>query len=566
MTPPRRLGGSQSVSDLSSSVMDGNRRTGESLSNSSNGSSVHNESYAQAKEFCKLDIRSMIRQKHLVTSLQDFADRCQNFDFSLESEYEARALQHRYNVAIKPCMEELKSLISSIEDDGVFEDLSYQAQCTIDFLNEAYSKILSFLDKPAPPKFTADHDPRSTTTPHRSLELEELKLHAALLPSVPMFHGEISLFPEFILSFNHAVHDRKISAIQKLAALRSKLSGTPLRLVEHFGSTLNDYQLAYKTLKDYYTGKNRTAAALLNNFLELKSVEKLEIRNIEEFYSSAKNLTGALQNLELPDLGDYMMFTLIFNKLPCALRDKFIEDQPNYADAIPTTDQLNGFLTEQLTVLRARPSAQRSDRADRHPSPARSTSSRQGSGPKTFSPKIYSATQPKPDNTKTPNGCFFCGGNHFLYHCAQFKKGNFQTRSDFVNRNKLCRVCLSPKHETSTCPSSRSCSRCQDKHHYLLHPFADNSKTNSRPNSPRPSNFQKTSTQTTTRPLSDDPQSSECSHIQVTHSSDGQESRPGPQSNSTWSSNFSSCSPTPQRSFFCACMNTRPTTAQCNHQ
>lgn len=409
------------------------------------------------------DRRIFVYQKNLFRSLIDFSHKCVIFDSIVEGTHgDALILQHTFTVSIQPCLDEIKSLLDSIENEILFEATCEVYQFIRHSCNQSYARVLSLIDQSRYPKTPHESETRSPTVP-RSSEMNELKLHTALLPSVPVFNGDISKFAEFIQAFNHAVHERKISSIQKLSALRSKLSGTPSVIIEHFGASAEDYDMAYKTLKEYYTGKNRTASYLINSIFDLKSVERVDLGTLENFYSKSTNLTNAIKNLKLPDLGDYFFYSILFSQLPQTLRDKFIEDQPNFAEDIPTSDQLLTFLSDQLTVLRAQPMTKTSS-ANRASSP----------GPSKFLPPRNRSPLPRSHpvaNQPTQNaGCFYCHENHLVYHCRQFKKCDWITKSNFVDKNNLCRVCLSPKHKTSECPSSRTCSVCTERHHHLLHP------------------------------------------------------------------------------------------------
>ena len=66
--------------------------------------------------------------------------------------------------------------------------------------------------------------------------------------------------------------------------------------------------------------------------------------------------------------------------------------------------------------------------------------------------------------------CTFCGeGRHLLYKCEKFLKISVKDRFRFIQKEKRCANCLSPKHKTKECTSTYRCLTCGQSHHTLLH-------------------------------------------------------------------------------------------------
>ena len=66
--------------------------------------------------------------------------------------------------------------------------------------------------------------------------------------------------------------------------------------------------------------------------------------------------------------------------------------------------------------------------------------------------------------------CTFCSeGRHLLNKCEKFLKISVKDRFRFIQKERRCANCLSPKHKTKECTSTYRCLTCGLNHHTLLH-------------------------------------------------------------------------------------------------
>ncbi|XP_058816835.1 uncharacterized protein LOC131680128 [Topomyia yanbarensis] len=65
--------------------------------------------------------------------------------------------------------------------------------------------------------------------------------------------------------------------------------------------------------------------------------------------------------------------------------------------------------------------------------------------------------------------CVFCGGNHFSFKCSEFNGLSVSDRLAKVKEKNVCFNCLRRGHHVTDCSSKKTCSKCQRKHHTLLH-------------------------------------------------------------------------------------------------
>ncbi|CAD6997137.1 unnamed protein product [Ceratitis capitata] len=72
-------------------------------------------------------------------------------------------------------------------------------------------------------------------------------------------------------------------------------------------------------------------------------------------------------------------------------------------------------------------------------------------------------------NKKATNRCPVCSHNHRLVFCRELRRMEAAERLRAVLVHHHCANCLSPHHTAKTCQSPKSCDRCQQRHHSLLH-------------------------------------------------------------------------------------------------
>ena len=81
--------------------------------------------------------------------------------------------------------------------------------------------------------------------------------------------------------------------------------------------------------------------------------------------------------------------------------------------------------------------------------------------------------------------CQFCGGNHDVEQCEDFKKLTVNERSKTFFRKRLCYGCCKPisdGHNLKTCNKRRKCKTCDVKHLTVLHGLKIKKKDNKHEN------------------------------------------------------------------------------------
>ena len=303
------------------------------------------------------------------------------------------------------------------------------------------------------------------------------ELHKQRLSDVPVFDGDVTKFQTFLASFEHAIDiSLNLPEVRKLSALCSKLSGDPLRLMNYYGASTDDFKTAYDTLKSNYSGPRRVLEGIVSKLWNIQPLVHDTSGGFDWFYSEVSSLFRALKNIETDDPLDYVMLSHFMSKLPIKVQHEFYRElDPN---EVPKVSDLLSFLKVQSDIKRSQHSAA--------VSPTNPTSSLQRNAILNFKShqRSSSPNMRKFPQNRTPSStnsssvhqptfsnlkCHLCGDSHFLYRCSQFKSLKIHERRNFIIKRGLCEVCFSNTHKTTHCKSLKACLNCPDRHHTYLH-------------------------------------------------------------------------------------------------
>lgn len=84
-------------------------------------------------------------------------------------------------------------------------------------------------------------------------------------------------------------------------------------------------------------------------------------------------------------------------------------------------------------------------------------------------PEFYNMVRANTNAAQEQRRCPVCKHNHRLLFCRQIRRMEPEERLRAVLLHRHCANCLSSRHMASSCPSTRNCERCQERHHSLLH-------------------------------------------------------------------------------------------------
>lgn len=256
---------------------------------------------------------------------------------------------------------------------------------------------------------------------------------------IPVFDGKnLNEFKPFIEIFN-AVIDKNValSDVEKLFYLRSYLRGEALTLVNTLPIVNSSYAEALNILQNRYNNEAMLINSHINSLLEIQSIQKGTPRELREFISKVKQQCSSLKNLNQPiDQWDMILICIFSKKLDTYTNRAFQMDRNT--SKLPTLHEFLNFLENRATALETA-----------------------GSSEKPQVKNVHYLTEKESQCSH----CNFKG--HKIFSCRKFKSLSTNDRISFVDRNKLCRLCL--KNHSGKCKMSFRCGTCQKDHNTLLH-------------------------------------------------------------------------------------------------
>lgn len=205
-----------------------------------------------------------------------------------------------------------------------------------------------------------------------------------------------------------------------------------------------------------YDNRRVLLASHMRAFLNSAVITKSSAADLKSLCSSALQARRAFEALGRPvaQWDDWFVHVLVEN-LDSSSR-LFWEASLQTSSEFPTLKQLQDFLQTRIRSLEA---------AASKPASAAPTSTARSQDRK---PKVNALTTSTSGTSKGSKKCSFCQGDHPVNYCRRFKELPVPQRRDHVKQQEACFNCLG-KHPIASCPSEFRCSRCQGKHHTLLH-------------------------------------------------------------------------------------------------
>ena len=163
--------------------------------------------------------------------------------------------------------------------------------------------------------------------------------------------------------------------------------------------------------------------------------------------------------------GDGSIYQLLTSILELKMSNKLRQEWAcanGKSDAVPDIRDLIQFAEERHSLLDDTSTYSRPLVPYRQPYPTQKPSKPYNSQHKTPRANLL------PIRAATPT-CPVCKEEHPVYYCSQFKSWDVDQRKGMIKRKYLCYNCLATGHQTSTCPSRKSCRTCGGKHHTLIH-------------------------------------------------------------------------------------------------
>lgn len=174
--------------------------------------------------------------------------------------------------------------------------------------------------------------------------------------------------------------------------------------------------------------------------------------------------------LEVPDLGDFILFSLASRCLSASCRTSF---ESQIGCEFPTVNDLFTFVRSRIAVL---------ERVQGVAGKLQSVhASRPKERPVTLPPKysrkmdrpsptaLVSAAGPVQSPTSHALSCKYCNNSRSLDVCRKFRSLSADERTKWARVQRICFSCLSSDHWAHRCTAPTKCAVCSRRHHTLLH-------------------------------------------------------------------------------------------------
>jgi len=285
--------------------------------------------------------------------------------------------------------------------------------------------------------------------------------HSVRLPEIPLhrFEGEVADWPVFRDRFVALVDSRSnISNIEKFYYLLSCLQCEASDVVKGITVSNDTYSIAWAALVQRYDQPRRLASSLIESILSAPLIPQESVASLSKFLNVFDENIAILDSLEIPDLGDFLLFSVAFRSLPVLSRRLFETTNTN---EYPKVQELFKFVKSRIQVLELAGGTSSTDSKATPSKPQRKRPQRPTTA--TSLTVVKSTGAPPAKSNKCPD----CNGLHHLSNCPVFKGLSVDGRYEVVSKYRLCMSCFSNQHWSNKC--QEVCPKCKRRHHQLLH-------------------------------------------------------------------------------------------------
>ncbi|XP_050065611.1 uncharacterized protein LOC126554599 [Aphis gossypii] len=287
------------------------------------------------------------------------------------------------------------------------------------------------------------------------------------LPEIPLpsFSGDVCGWPAFRDRFTDlVVLDEELTDSDRFYYLLGCLSGDALSAISSISVSNGTYELAWATLAERFDKPRQLASLIIDKLMSAPIQPQESLGGLKEFLALFSDQVAMLHTLRIPNLGEFVLFSLASRCLPYSTRKGFeAANKHNF----PSILDMVGYVKDRVTLLEAVNFSKGSGVSPSAPYHIKSTSSTHV-GRK---PKVAMITT-KPTGT-APSKCLFCSGDHVTTSCNAFAQMSVSDRVSAARDKRLCFRCLNSTHWSTKCRVSKPCARCHGRHHTLLHKDID---------------------------------------------------------------------------------------------
>ncbi|XP_022160333.1 uncharacterized protein LOC111026542 [Myzus persicae] len=289
--------------------------------------------------------------------------------------------------------------------------------------------------------------------------------HSVWLPEIPLpqFSGDLVDWPNFRDRFVALVGSRSnISNIEKFYYVLSCLELEASEVIKGITVSNETYPLAWKVLVERFDKPRKLASFILDTISSAPMIQQESASSLNKFLNIFDENIGILESLEIPDFGDFLLFSIAFRSLPVSSRRLF---EMTNSEEYPKAQELFKFVKNRIQVLELTGGTPASS-GTKEGRPKPSDFKKEWKNDQKTSTSLVTTQSSSTPSAKSVN-CPNCDGPHQLSNCSGFKGLSVDDRYGVVSKHRLCMSCFSNQHWSSKC--KRSCSKCNRHHYVLLH-------------------------------------------------------------------------------------------------
>lgn len=266
---------------------------------------------------------------------------------------------------------------------------------------------------------------------------------------LPEFSGEYSKWLFFRNNFETTIHqDDELSSMQKHQYLIGVLQGEARKVIEDYSISNENYESAWKLLKDTYDNQLAIIETHVEQLLNMPEIPRdNKVEGIKQLVWHLQTNITSIKSLNQPvEHWNTVIIQLAKKRLDYVeQRDWHNDTKACTPQNMPKLEDFIKFITERCHVLRMVHQK------------------------KLISPKQAVIPDRKSTRkvvlTTTVAKCGNCEGDHAIYQCEEFIQ---LSRRQEIQRKKLCFNCLKAGHHAKECKAT-NCKHCSKRHNTLLH-------------------------------------------------------------------------------------------------
>lgn len=285
--------------------------------------------------------------------------------------------------------------------------------------------------------------------------------HGSRLPEIPLpkFSGNLFDWPVFRDRFDALVGKRSdLTDIERFYYLIGCLKDEALHTISHIAVSEINYALAWSSLIERFNKPRQLATNIIEKLLSSPIYDRETVSELRNFLLLFADNVTMLKSLNIPNLSEFLLFSLASRCLPLTTRREFETD---FLGHYPGVNDLVMFIKARVSTFEVADAAGHTHRP-----------SNPGNNSKFIHEKSDRKTKSVLLSTSTGSSyskCSFCHGAHVNEKCPKFIALSVEDRSRLARDKGACFRCLSPNHWANKCKLRKPCKHCDRRHHSLLH-------------------------------------------------------------------------------------------------